>query len=166
VPKEVWVIDTSSLVEIRRFVPIADRKALFDELTKKLQASELTFPRAVLTEFERPKDTVQHDHAWEWVKKHVDHCEVHEPLYDRVVNLLKNPQINRVLDAEKDCEEADPYVLALALAIRDSGAPVAVLTEEKRTRPSKLALSEACGLLRIPALRIEPYLEQQGIWPV
>jgi len=75
-------------------------------------------------------------------------------------------QVRRVLDPDKDHEEADPYVLALALKLRAAGHPVGVITEDRRSRPTKLSLSDACGLLRIVSMSMEPYLEQQGIWSV
>jgi hypothetical protein len=40
-----------------------------------------------------------------------------------------------------------------------------VITEDVRTRPTKLSLKDACGLLRIVSVSVFPYLEQNGIWP-
>jgi hypothetical protein len=69
-----------------------------------------------------------------------------------------------VLDPDKDHEEADPFILALAVKLRTAGSGVGVITEEKRSRPSKLSLKDACGLLRIVSISTMPYLEQEGIW--
>jgi len=107
-----------------------------------------------------------HDHAWSWVKETLPHCTRHEPLHAFVAKAFKVPQVRRVLDPDKDHEEADPYVLALALKFRAAGHWVGVITEDRRSRPTKLSLSDARGLLRIVSMSMEPYLEQQGIWSV
>ena len=163
-PGEIWIIDTSAIAEIRRKIPVERRKAVFDELSQRVAAGTLTFPRQVLDEFERPRFKQAYDHGWEWLKRHVEHCRAHEPLHEYLRQAFLEPQVRRVLDPDKDHEEADPYVLALALKLRDSGNEVGVITEDAVSRPSKLSLKDACGLLRIVSISVQPYLEQQGIW--
>jgi len=166
VPQEVWIIDTSAVAQIRRVVPLPQRKEVFARLSKQIEDGCLAFPRQIFDEMERGKLKNDHDHAWTWVKQSMSHCAQHEPLHDFVREAFNVPQVMRVLDPDKDHEEADPYVLALSLKLRATGHPVGVITEDRRTRPTKLSLSDACGLLRIVSISVEPYLEQQDIWSV
>lgn len=162
---EIWIADTSSIVEVRRFVAEPERKAVFVGLTRLLEAGRLTFPKEVLTEFERPKDRSRHDHGWEWVRKHADHCNAHGSLFDELRSVMRHPQARRVCDPDKDEEEADPYVIALGLKLRGDGFDVTVITEDIRSRIDKMSLSNACGLFKIPTIQMESFLEQEGLLP-
>jgi hypothetical protein len=126
---EIWIIDTSAITEIRRKVPSEEQVIVFDELTSRVAAGTLTFPRQVFDEFERPRYKHTKDHGWDWVKKNVGHCRGHEPLHTYVQQVLSDPQVQRVLDPDKDHEEADPYLLALALKLRANGSKVGIITE-------------------------------------
>lgn len=163
-PQEIWIVDTSAVAQVRRLVPVEQRKNVFARLSEQVESGQLSFPRQIFDELERGKLKNDHDHVWSWVKETLPHCAKHEPLHEFVAEAFKVPQVQRVLDPDKDHEEADPYVLALALKFRASDHPVGVITEDRRSRPTKLSLSDACGLLRIVSMSMEPYLEQQGIW--
>ena len=164
--QEIWIVDTSAVAQVRRLVPVEERKEVFARLSERLETGQLVFPRQIFDELERGKLKNDHDHAWSWVKGALSHCARYEPLQEFLSQVYEAPQVRRVLDPDKDHEEADPYVLALALKLRSAGHPVGVLTEDRRSRPTKLALSDACGLLRVVSMSMEPYLEQQDIWPI
>lgn len=163
--QHVWVIDTSGIAEIRRKLNVQDRKVVFERLTVLVTDGKLKFPRQLLDEVERGALKNDYDHAWHWVKNNVEHCKGHEPLDSYVKAVLENKQVARVLDPGKDHEEADPYILALAVKLKEAGELAGVITEDVRTRPTKLSLKDACGLLRIVSVSVFPYLEQDGIWP-
>jgi predicted nucleic acid-binding protein len=46
----VWVVDTSSIIEIRRSVPNADRRELFGRLSALVGEGRLKFPTQVVDE--------------------------------------------------------------------------------------------------------------------
>ena len=77
--------------------------------------------------------------------------------------LSKAPSL---VDADITREQADPYVVALAIEIAsgDFFAPnVTIITEDRRDKPTKLSLATAAGLLRIPTVPLLPFLRSQGI---
>ena len=83
----------------------------------------------------------------------------------KVREVLAHPQVRNVLDPDKTgVDEADPYVLGLAVFLKDQGE-VTIITEERKDRPGKMSLNTACGLLRLYCLSMEPFLAQQKIWP-
>ena len=73
--------------------------------------------------------------------------------------------IPEIVDAASDSaiEEADPYVLALARALKAAGRDACVVTEETRDAPWKVALATACGVLRIPAVTLREFLVTAGV---
>ena len=71
-----------------------------------------------------------------------------------------------LVDPDSTREQADPYVVALALEITsgDLFAPnVTIITEDRRDKPTKLSLATAAGLLRIPTIPLRAFLNSQSI---
>jgi len=164
--QHIRVIDTSSIIEVRRRVPHGNQRAVFQKLDELVATGTLVYPIQVVTELEAQYDpkSATPDLPYDWVKRNQKMATRHGYLFDRVREVLQHPQAKFVLDPEKvGTEEADPYILGLALHLKEQG-DVTVLTEETRDRPDKLSLNSACGLLRIYCLRIVPFLAQQGIW--
>ena len=70
-----------------------------------------------------------------------------------------------ILDPEKESgvDEADPYVLALAMKMRSDGNDAPVVTQETRDAPRRLSLNTACGILGIPSAPLRGFLRAEGI---
>lgn len=158
-PKEMWVIDSSSIIDIKK-IPNDHKDGIIKELEALIVGGSLVYPSQVVTELEND------DGFAELIKKHKAQATRHEPLFDQVKELLKDTQIRRVLDHTKvGKDEADPYLLALALLLKSQGIDVTLITEEKKDRPDKLSLSSACGIKRVYSVPILPFLEQRAIYP-
>jgi hypothetical protein len=99
-----------------------------------------------------------------WVKI-VAADAVSNPSLDTVKEVLA--RVPEVLDPDKPrgAEEADPYILALAVELKRDGRDVTIITQEKTDKPGKLSLSSAAGLLKIPAVTVLPFLKSQGLLP-
>ena len=69
------------------------------------------------------------------------------------------------LDPDKDtgAEEADPYVLAMALRFRAEGKDARVVTQENKESPRKMSLGTAAGMLGLASVPLEAFLEFEGI---
>ncbi len=161
-----WVIDTSSILDVRRRVPAPSLRAVFDRLERLIADGVLVYPIQVYEELKRSfrPDSPKPDLPYAWAKRNRARATRHGIQFAKVKEVLGNPQVRAVLDYEKvGGEEADPYVLALALYLQDQGH-VTVLTEETADRADKLSMLNACGLLRLVCLRMVPFLVQQGIW--
>ncbi|MCP5071647.1 MAG: hypothetical protein GY946_34240 [bacterium] len=70
------------------------------------------------------------------------------------------------MDTEKTggADEADPYVLAYAVLLAGTGAKVTVVTEERTSRPDKLAMTDAAGILELPAMSLDAYLRLHDLY--
>jgi len=164
---EIWVIDTSSIIEIKQVAPKPDWKAIFQDLTKLVTQDALVYPKQVVDELKAGKLTRGYDRPYEWAKSNAQHAARHGPLFDELRAIMNHQTASRVVDPNKafGVDEADPYVLALALHLKKDGHSVTVVTEESRSTPQKLSISQACGALRLYAMKVEVFLTDRNIYP-
>lgn len=67
--------------------------------------------------------------------------------------------VPEVLDQHADTEQADPYVVAMALQFKREGRDCIVVTRDSKDRPGKISPAKACRILGIRTTTIEEYLE-------
>ncbi len=158
---KVWILDTSGLVDFKKLIRVDDQWAAFKQFEQLANDGGLAMPRHVITE------TSEIDHpdmpgAWAaGMRRQLQH-----PL-DPAVDpwLLKvMAETAAVVDQSKETEEADPYVVALALQLADAGCCVAVVTSDVVDRmPIKIALATACAHFAIDVVSPRDFLIEQGI---
>ena len=131
-----------------------------------VDSDKLVYPKQVIDELDWYK-TKGYDRPLEWAKSNSTRATRHGELFAELSEVMNHPIANKVCDPNKSFgpEEADPYVLALALHLKASQKTVTVITEESKTTPNKLALNQACGALRIYSVKVEVFLQDQGIFP-
>jgi Domain of unknown function (DUF4411) len=163
----LWVIDTSSVIEIKYSVPKAVRRKCLAELTRRVEASSLFYPSQVIGELGRytdPKSTTG-DSLFHWAKRNEPTACRHGLLYDESRLVLR--RIPNLIDQDKvsvgGVDEADPYVIALALELK-RGFDVTIITDDVRTFPRKTALADAAGVFLIPSLTMRTFFFTEGIW--
>ena len=163
---EISVIDTSSIIHIREFLPVEDQINVYRALTRMVDNDQIVYPKQVVDELKRytnPKQA-KPDRPLEWVKSNEKKATRHGPQVTALREILAHPQVRRIFDPDKiGIDEADPYVLALAYSLNMSGDEVTVLSEERRDRPDKLSMSTACALLRLICMPIDAFLESRNI---
>jgi hypothetical protein len=163
---DIWVADTCSIVEVRRVFPKdADQVRVYKRLQAMVVASEYCFPKQVVGELEALRSTRGPDRPLEFVKNNESNACVHPIPYSLVVDILK--EVPGVLDHKKVAthDEADPYVLALAILLAEQGHQVTLLTDERKDNPSKMSMNTACGILRLPCMPTRTFLQRSGILP-
>jgi Domain of unknown function (DUF4411) len=164
-PDDVSVIDTSSILQVRRIIARQEQQGVYDKLTVLVQGNSLFFPKEVVVELERwsNPDPSSTDLPLEWVKANSHKAAKHGVPFDALKLVLE--QVQEVHDPDKlGVEEADPYVLALAIHLQQQGKQVMVLTEERKDRPDKISMTTAYGVLRLPCLPVHMFLRINGIW--
>lgn len=163
---EVWVIDTSSITEIRRRLTRADQVTVYTSLTLLVTGGHLVFPAEVLDELKRGSNpsSSREDLPFEWCKSVAGTASLNPSLVT-VKEVLG--QVPDVLDPDKPrgAEEADPYILALAVELKRNGQDASIITQDKTDKPKKLSLSSAAGILKIPAVAVLAFLKSQGLLP-
>ncbi len=154
----IWVIDTSSVAEIRRSIENSKKDNVFARMDALVEEGRLVFPKEVVGELERGADPYSPDPQYKWAKRHEIKATGHQPSLAEVKDALR--EVPRVLDPDKDIgvEEADPYVLAMAVRIRAEGKDARIVTEETRDIPRKTSLRTAAGLLGVPSVPLKAFL--------
>jgi hypothetical protein len=66
----------------------------------------------------------------------------------------------QVVDPNKDQEDGDPYVLALALQLRRAGEDVCVVTDDHREHADHTSMVSACDHLSLAWCRLAGFLDQ------
>jgi hypothetical protein len=159
----IWVIDTSSVIAIRRSIENTKKAQVFTQMTALVQGGRLFFARQVLDELARAVDPKSPDTQYKWAKENEAQACERRPSLDEVKEILR--VVPTVLDPNKDTgsEEADPYVLALAAQLRAAQLEARVVTEESKDYPRKMSLSTASGLLGIPSVPLVAFLRFEQI---
>ena len=154
----IWVVDTSSVAQVRRSVENAKKKHVFQSMTALVQSGNLVFPKQLVAELGRMADPKSPDAQYQWAKENESKATEHAPNLDEVQRVLA--EVPTVLDADKDTgvEEADPYVLALAVQLHNQGKEVRIVTEDARDIPTQMSLRTAAGLLGIPSVPLTAFL--------
>jgi len=125
-----------------------------------LDGKILTYPKQVVDELKR---FAKGDLPLLWANSNSGKVPL-IPIPDLCVKEVLQ-RVRHVLDTEKTKEEADPYILALALALQREGYNATVVTEETVDTPLKMSMAMACTLLNLPCQRIRDFLNDQRIWP-
>jgi rRNA maturation endonuclease Nob1 len=159
----IWVVDTSSVAEIRRSIENTRKKNVFESMSTLVHDGKIVFPKQVVGELKRAADPDSPDAQYLWAKQHEGKATAHAPSLEEVKNVLA--AVPRVLDPDKDAgaEEADPYLLALAVRLRAEGKDARIVTEEIRDTPRKMSLNTACGLVGVPSVPLKAFLHFEGI---
>lgn len=154
----VWVLDTSALINFKKLIPEPSQWQAFKELEGLVEAARLTFVRQVRTE------TSGSDHPdvpGVWVDGvHPKHPLEPEYEYVRRVMALAGD----VVDKRKDSEDADPYVLFMALQLGEQGWSVVIVTDDVVDHmPIKIALGTACERMGVSHIDSRAFLVTCGI---
>ena len=159
----VWVVDTSAIIEIRRSVPVAERRQLFGRLSELVRAGRLRFPKQVADELRRNASPGTTDALLEWAEGAEPEACSTDLSYAKVKEVLGD--VPDILDPDKDSgvDEADPYVLALARVLREGGADARIVTQETKDSPRKMSLNTAEGVLGIPSVPLRGLLRTEGL---
>lgn len=157
----LWVVDTSSLIQIRQAgITRAKQTAVFKKLTKLAQSGLLVFPPQVREELEWGEADHPDDPALEWVQAARVGAERAANL-DTVQRVLARAPL--LIDADSKRDQADPYVIALAIDSEALGG-VSILSDDRRDRYDgrgglqKVSVATAAGLWDIPVVPLAGFI--------
>lgn len=158
---QLWVIDSSSLILVREKYGAANEERVFEQLGGYVSRGKMFFPPEVCGELERGADSLTNpDAALRWVRAHKDRCErAATPANIRRV-LAK---VEELLDVDNPNEQADPYVLAVALDFQIGGFRVCIITDDRRDRGKKLSLASASGIFMIATVPLLGFMRGEGL---
>lgn len=156
-PGPTWVFDTSALIAVKS-VPKDTRPALWAAMTELVRHGRLRMPREVIDELKRGSDDVS-----AWAQAVEAPATKDSPSLAQVQSVLA--VVPDVLDPAKDsgADEADPYVLAMAINLNAQGADVRIVTQESKDKPGKTSLNTAAGILGLISVPLLGFMRVEGI---
>lgn len=157
-PERVWILDTSALVEAKSALSVADQWQTFKLLEDMVRAGTVAMPRLVIREI---SEIAHPDLPGAWAPG-VRDSQQHplDPEWEHVRRVMA--EVGDVVDPNKTKEDADPYVLALALQLVQQERDVCVVTEDRVDR-NRIAVTTACDRLGIPHCSVRDFLGGLGV---
>ena len=147
-----YCIDTSSLINLTRWYPRNNFPSLWKEIENLVSQGRLIAPNYVLKEIEQATD--KKDELLKWSKGHktmfkkLDNEEI--PSAQNIVR--KNPNL---IDPNKTIEDADPFVIAQAIAKN-----AVIITDESKTNPNKIP--SVAANYTIKCISLVEFIKEQG----
>jgi hypothetical protein len=163
----VFVIDSSSLIALKKVIPVGDQWATLVQMSNFVEAGHLAFPRQVAAEMKAGKHP---DAPGAWAAGIRGWHHHGSPADESLAEVLAVAQLTDPA-SEADAEVADPYVVAMAWEIRAASPErfVAVVTEDRVDRmPAKESVLTACqrlGLTTRTTVEFIAWLGAQGEVP-
>jgi hypothetical protein len=151
------VADTSAVIDIKALVPLGRQFTFLNGLTVLVQQGRLAFPRQVQREI---TDAKWPDAPGAWAASCCGWQRHAEPSDDLLPEVLAVAP--KLVDWNSESEAADPYVIAMALAItrQHPRARVVVATKDAVDRlPIKTSIASACKLLDLECWTPEDFIE-------
>ena len=155
----IWVIDSSALIDMKSVVPVSHQWAAFKHLEEMVAQGSLALPRHMINEVVA---AMHPDMPGAWAagmrgfKQHPP--EAGFDYLQRVMDVAGD-----VVDVNKAGEDADPWVLALALQIKESVLfEVCVVTEDTVDR-HRISMVTACDRLELRWCTLRDFLGRYGI---
>lgn len=154
----VWILDTSALVEGKAALSVTDQWQTFKLLEDMVRAGTVAMPRLVIREI---SEIAHPDLPGAWAPG-VRDIQQHplDPGWEHVQRVMA--EAGDVVDPNKTKEDADPYVLALALQLLEQGHGVCVVTED-RVDHNRIAMTTACERLGISHCSVRDFLGGLGV---
>lgn len=155
----LWIIDSSAIIRVKRIV-VRDQWPLLIKMEQMVASGELLYPKQVQTELEYGEYP---DAPGAWAASAIASSpHPFNPDVTYVTQVMQSPAA-RVVDPRKQKEDADPYVLALALQMLSAGHDACVVTRDIRDNPNRLSLKTGCELLAIPWCDLPEFMTTCGL---
>lgn len=162
-----WILDSSAIIQIKHLIPTSAQWDIFKRLEELVISRIIAMPQQVITEV---KTDSHPDMPGAWVagiKKHLQH-----PLHpDTNFVRLVMSEVGDVVDKEKGRDEADPYVIALALQLMSDNWSVTVVTEDVKDRihrhddrQGKRSLKSACEIMGIEVCLTSDFINRMDLF--
>lgn len=156
--RRVWVLDASALINFKQIIRIASQWAFFRCLEQRVGDGVVAFPRMVMREL----GGVKHPDvpgAWVYGCREIKQ-QGFEPDEEFISQVMK--AAGDVIDPADPDSDADPYVLAQALQLRQLGYDVIVVTDESKFHGDHISMAEACRRdgIALPTCSAREFIDQ------
>lgn len=149
-----YCIDTSALIELKPYWPETFH-TLWQDIERLVVERRLLAPVSVLGELEDYQGSA--DVILRWARRHRKMFVGLELEQQRL--LRKHSSVLRqVVDPRKTKEDADPYVIVLAMA---EGCAVITSERKRKELSQRMRIPDACDLLGINCLSLQDWFQKE-----
>lgn len=161
--KPTYVVDTDALINLQDRYPRRTFGLLWSRLDGMVDEGRLLVPEEVQRELgDDSKDAVR------WLQDHPVVVGPTAQLWEGAAAVAKD--YPSLVDLAKPGGSADPFLIFLALDQRErqratlwaSSTPVVVVTQERRKRPGKVAIPDACDDYELGVTNLQGLFESEG----
>ena len=129
---DIWVFDTSSLINVKELIKPSRRQDVLDALAGLCDHGRVVFPKEVVDELDNGAKLGRPDLPLSWAKKNRRAACRLGSCYQELATVMNDPvaQLTPDPDQTKGADDADPHVLATALKVASLGSSPVVVTQE------------------------------------
>lgn len=152
----VWVLDASALIRMKRVVPGGRQWDTFKKLEMMVEDGHVAFPRQVVKEL---KEGRHPDVPGAWIQGVATACV--RPLDADMANVAAiMARTFNLVDPHAEGDPADPYVVALAMDIHagDTDLNVTVVTNDHIQHHGNDSVASACDKFGVAHTTVENFL--------
>lgn len=157
----LYIFETSSFIHVNRVYPLDLFLPLWKRLTDLGNEGVIRSHRVVKNEL---RDGAETDPMYVWAgdNKHVFVEQDPEGCQQRILHeiLKKFPD---AAEAQKQKEHADPWCIALARAIGDTGQACCLVNEEAQRGKGSYHIPNICREFEVKPIKIVQFLRENGI---
>lgn len=160
--KKIYIIDSSSLINIKNKYPITSEQKPWNGINELCRKKRLIAPREVYEEIKEGKDELP-----KWAKEYGTFIDLKPNERKRLKEILE--QYPDLIDISKKEPYADPWLIVLALKVIDDNKnplfseniEVIVVCDESKIREKRV--SSACLKLGIKCINSDEFLVSEGL---
>jgi rRNA maturation endonuclease Nob1 len=156
---EVWLTDTSSIINLKILIPKNKQWNAFKSLEDRVREGKIAFPRQVIKEV---SDFAHPDVPGVWVQPMRTLVQYDINPGDEYIRAVMATAGDLVEEGALK-EVADPYLLAMALELRETKSIMVVTDDVVDRLPLKIAMTTACERLDLPWCRTTDFLSSLGL---
>jgi hypothetical protein len=154
----MYVVDGPAIVSVP--LNVGEPSKVFLGMTEMLNDAKLCFCDQVVTELER---IAKDEQPLVWAKG----CSANRAHKGAAYNFIAWVTVDfsdLVDETARDTQEAAAvYVVAQALALRDAGLDVTVVSEDRYRKPTRASVREACEHFGLRCIALVEFLDEVGL---
>lgn len=169
-PGVIYVMDTSGLLDLKRDLsqePKEEKERVWKAVRERMDRGNVVFPVHVLWELKRHHHETEKD---DWPYETVAAADPDKAMPFSDMDMTSEVRrvlasCSAVLDAKKasGADEADPWVVAMALKLVEDGERVVVVSDDRKDTVVKMSLRTACGIHGIGTISARAFAHQTAI---
>ncbi len=154
----LYVLDGPAILSVS--LEVSDENAVFVGLSELLDDGDLCFCDEVLPELDR---LAKGEAGRTWARTAAPN-RAHKGASYLAIEFVAQ-DFSEIIDttARDTQESAALYVVAQALELRDAGREVIVVSQDRRPKPTRASVLEACEHFGLPCISLPEFLEQVGL---